>query len=147
MCIPVYVLQRRVEKLMALYDKKTDRINKTRARVTRARRGASKDAVSGSPDALPSSAAAGAGFAIHSALDDVHCEDVDSDGEERSYDRRFDGAQVADQVAECEDEIDRMKQRHDTEVEALRAQVRCLFISLFVCLLATAGVCVCVVFL
>jgi hypothetical protein len=112
-----------VEKLMALYDKKTDRINKTRARVTRARRGASVDATPapGSPGALGSSTAAGAGFAIHSALDDVHCEDVDSDGEGSA--QRFDGAQVADQVAECEDEIDRLKQRHDKEVAALRAQV------------------------
>jgi hypothetical protein len=39
----------------------------------------------------------------------------------------LDGAQVADQVAECEDEIDRLKQRHDAQVEALRAQVlRCV---------------------
>ncbi len=118
---------------MALYDKKTDRINKTRARVTRGKQG--KDHPS-SP--VPSACTEGAAFAMHSALDQVQFRDAGEEEEEELESHGagcapsiatvpLDGAQVADQVAECEDEIDRLKQRHDAQVEALRAQVlRCV---------------------
>ena len=108
---------------MSLYDRKTDRINKTRARVTKKGSKRSAAAVNSSDD-----------FALHSALDTVEfADDVDADESSLPNKRRAVGSDdspssvdtnhAEDQVAECEDEIDRVKRRHEAEMSKLAAEV------------------------
>jgi hypothetical protein len=113
-CGAAAALQKRVEKLMGLYDKKTatDRKRKTRARIVNAARGKR----SGRSGDTTSDAQSGDGFQMHSALNDaaVDCaEDDDDAGNDESDDH----------VAECEDEIDRQRRRHDVEVQKYRERV------------------------
>jgi hypothetical protein len=107
---------------MALYDRKTDRVNKTRARVARSRAAAAAAAV----PSTGRNAGAGDAFAMRSALDDVEMEpNGDEEEEPGSSTPRFEhGSVAAEQVAECEDEIDRLKRRHDLELAGVQTEVR-----------------------
>ncbi len=92
---------------MALYDRKTERIVKTKSR-TKSTKGSTKRASSAAV------AQQSEDFVLHSAVDSVEYEGSDDEEE----------AETLDHVAECEDEIDRLKRRHEEEVGSLRAEVR-----------------------
>ncbi len=120
---------------MSLYERKTDRVNKTRSRVARhsGKKGSRKAAGrhSGSKHSDDD-------FALHSALDTVQCVDSDDDKVDDSP-GSVDSKRAEEQVAECEDEIDRVKRRHEQEMAALRAEVRAFDSSRGICIDGCTG--------